>query len=846
MNRQNIHLRNIEPQGFYLRLVDVDRETMQFVGVHTLAPPFVRPSLPRWRAGRKPGTCSTGARQRTYYIAASKDRGSDSGESSERKPDAERRGETSARDEQARVAGAKLSGAQARRADSAPAGAVAGDSDTGKTSAVPRVTKKDTSAENNASRKADEARLKLVGRLVRAADAVGKPAASLGMRVRSSADEAIDRLLQDKDPQQEGKRRAVGFVKTAADKTWTWWRNQAIPVWIRPRLPDSLASRSDEAIAAGLHALFFFLFFALPGIFHGPSESEQRALSERRQLQSQTSRLERRMREAPTTASSSSQKTQQRTETTPKSTTSEAPPSTTSRVPTELPTENRQQVQKATLPLEDTGRKSTAPPVRGMSNVLGQLRETLPMNQREWIVAASYDSLSAEPLIAVEVQPSAFFTASSSDQMVFTLKLLDGARQLGVNAVRLVDGEGNVLATAGGRTVALVGTERRFQTEIQALRKELERAAAETATARSETAASREELAVAKETYAKERAEVERTLQAIKAENERLAEDLKDALRELEQQPEREALLARAERAEAERQKYALSVESLGEQVAEARNAQQKAEKEAVLARAQEKDVQDKLQAVNSEKESALDAQRREFEAQIQALKTEQERAVASVRQEANVEIKKLENMLASAEQAKAEAIAKTRSEDGAEIERLTKQLDHATKERDKAFEVARQESAQTIQELQNKLEQASAEQQRQITQLEKQYQERIRNLESQLEKAASARDIAVQEAKAKTEKEYAQLAQAKERELAASRAELAAAKAESEKQLSRLQQENAKHIDALEKQVAAGKKTAEQLQARIQKLEQRLRSRSSSPVEAEPPQVSKNDTPTS
>ncbi|KAF6004533.1 hypothetical protein F1559_003920 [Cyanidiococcus yangmingshanensis] len=823
MNRQNIHLRNIEPQGFYLRLVDVDRGTMQFVGVHTFAPPFVRPSLPRWRAGRKPGTCSTGARQRTYYIAASKDRGSDSGESSERKPDAERRGETSARDEQARVAGAKLSGAQARRADSAPAGAAAGDSDTGKTSAVPRVTKKDTSAENNASRKADEARLKLVGRLVRAADAVGKPAASLGMRVRSSADEAIDRLLQDKDPQQEGKRRAVGFVKTAADKTWTWWRNQVIPFWIRPRLPDSLASRSDEAIAAGLHALFFFLFFALPGIFHGPSESEQRALSERRQLQSQTSRLERRMREAPTTASSSSQKTQQRTEINAKI------DHFGGASINDQPCPDR----KATLPLEDTGRKSTAPPVRGMSNVLGQLRETLPMNQREWIVAASYDSLSAEPLIAVEVQPSAFFTASSSDQMTFTLKLLDGARQLGVNAVRLVDGEGNVLATAGGRTVALVGTERRFQTEIQALRKELERAAAETATARSETAASREELAVAKETYAKERAEVERTLQAIKAENERLAEDLKDALRELEQQPEREALLARAERAEAERQKYALSVESLGEQVAEARNAQQKAEKEAVLARAQEKD-------------SALDAQRREFEAQIQALKTEQERAVASARQEANVEIKKLENMLASAEQAKAEAIAKTRSEDGAEIERLTKQLDHATQERDKAFEVARQESAQTIQELQNKLEQASAEQQRQITQLEKQYQERIRNLESQLEKAASARDIAVQEAKAKTEKEYAQLAQAKERELAASRAELAAAKAESEKQLSRLQQENAKHIDALEKQVAAGKKTAEQLQARIQKLEQRLRSRSSSPVEAEPPQVSKNDTPTS
>jgi hypothetical protein len=779
--------------------------------------------------------------RRFCQVAASKDVGEEPGQVGKRQSSAERESDSLSQHEKASTTGAKASGAETGRKSAVPANHASRGSASEGNPASAKMPGKERPVTSGAPPKAARGWPQLAERLVSTADAIGKPVAALGARARVQADEALVRLLQGKDSQQETKRRAAGAVKAVADRTWAWWRNQVIPVWIRPRLPASLASRSDETIAAGLHALFFVLFFALPGLFHGPSGSEQKALSERRQLESQTTRLERRLREGPSDAGADSQKAQQKTDLIPKTPMPKAAPPAGGRVPAELSAEDRRMAQKAPAPADEASKKATTPPAKALSNVLVQLRDTLPPNQREWIVAASYDSLSAEPLIAVEVRPSAFFTASPSDQEAFALRLLEGARQLGVNAVRLADGEGNVLATAGGRTVALVGTERRLATEIQALRKELERAAAETATARSETAAAREELAVAKDMYAKERAETERTMQAIKADNERLSGDLKDALQELEQQPERETLLARAERAEEERKKYALSVESLGEQVAEARNAQQKAEKEAAMARAQAKEAEERIQAVNAAKESALETQRREFEAQIQAEKSERERAVAAARQEADTQMKKLEDALAAAEQSKAQAVAQARSESNAEIERLTKQLEMAAKEQEKAVEAARQEARQTIQGLQNKLEQGATEQQRQLAQLDQQYQDRIRALESQVAKATSDRNAAIQEAVAKIEKENAQLAQAKERELATSRAELAAAKSEAAKQLSHVQQENARRVASLEKQIAAERKTAERLQARIQKLEQRLGNRS---VPAPPPAPADADSP--
>jgi hypothetical protein len=772
--------------------------------------------------GRRLCSSRVAVQERFQLIAAADDKSANSSSSQKPKKEVGHGGSSSS------VGQSPANGASVPRTEAKPSGfAAAADGAREARSTEKPDQSADKSVERTPARKTPargQLQRQLTENLVRLADAAGKPIAALGGGARARLDAAIDEILKNTDPQQASKRRAVSVLKGAADTTWIWWRTQAIPRFIRPRLPEPLALRSDEAVAAGLHALFFVVFFALPGLFHGSPGTEKEALIKRRELESQTSRLEQRL-SRPSDGTQAPEK-KPRDQGTQMNGTRSAPKSfaTKGGVPSELSTRG-------------SGREpSAAVPPRALGNVVAALRDALPAEQRDWISEASYDSLSAEPLIVVEVRPSTFFKSTPSDQIAFTTKLLDAAQKLGVNALRLVDGEGNTVASAGGRTVALSGTERRLQTEIRALRKELERAGAETAAARSETAAAREELAMAKETYAKERAELERNLQAIKAENVRLAADLQDAQRELEQQPEREALLARAEHAEEERQKYAVAVESLGEQVAEARSAQQKAEQEAAQARSKEAEAKEQLRSALNDIEAKLEGQRAQFAAEQQQLKAQHEKELAAAREEAQAEIRRLRDALAHAEQSKAEAVSQARSETQAEIEQLRKRLAEAAKERETAVAAAKQEAAQSMQALEKRLQEAAAEQQRQLAQLEKQSQEQIRALESQLEKAKSNTETAVREATARLEKETERLLQAKEQELVASRAAVASLEADSEKQMKRLRQESAKQIASLEKQISNERKTAEQLRKRLQTLEQRLRSRPGAPAESETP----------
>jgi hypothetical protein len=784
--------------------------------------------------GRRLCSSRVAVQERFQLIAAADDKSANSSSSQKPKKEVGHGGSSSS------VGQSPANGASVPRTEAKPSGfAAAADGAREAHSAEKPDQSADESVERTPARKTPargQLQRQLTENLVRLADAAGKPIAALGGGARARLDAAIDEILKNTDPQQASKRRAVSVLKGAADTTWTWWRTQAIPRFIRPRLPEPLALRSDEAVAAGLHALFFVVFFALPGLFHGSPGTEKEALIKRRELESQTSRLEQRL-SRPSDGTQAPEK-KPRDQGTQMNGTRSAPKSFSTKggVPSELSTRGSGREPSAAVPPRAPAPEPSTLSPRALGNVVAALRDALPAEQRDWISEASYDSLSAEPLIVVEVRPSTFFKSTPSDQIAFTTKLLDAAQKLGVNALRLVDGEGNTVASAGGRTVALSGTERRLQTEIRALRKELERAGAETAAARSETAAAREELAMAKETYAKERAELERNLQAIKAENVRLAADLQDAQRELEQQPEREALLARAEHAEEERQKYAVAVESLGEQVAEARSAQQKAEQEAAQARSKEAEAKEQLRSALNDIEAKLEGQRAQFAAEQQQLKAQHEKELAAAREEAQAEIRRLRDALAHAEQSKAEAVSQARSETQAEIEQLRKRLAEAAKERETAVAAAKQEAAQSMQALEKRLQEAAAEQQRQLAQLEKQSQEQIRALESQLEKAKSNTETAVREATARLEKETERLLQAKEQELVASRAAVASLEADSEKQMKRLRQESAKQIASLEKQISNERKTAEQLRKRLQTLEQRLRSRPGAPAESETP----------
>lgn len=498
-------------------------------------------------------------------------------------------------------------------------------------------------------------------------------------RVEAFVDESI-KLGEAKDATQQDKLKssAAAAARSLSSALGKRWEDDVAPV-VQEKLPEEYRGFTKTALASSVVG-FFVAIALLPVLFGGGGNNRATQTAAQKKIDTDTASLEKRLNRdrAPPGSSSKSTVTSSSSASRGKPASvfppeekglaplpSSASKTTSSGQPSSLSAAKSVSSSEKTPTAKDGATSGTQPnavaeapsakvepvknpeplkpsqvtPAMVMSSVTKSFGE-----KAAFVTAASFDSLSPEPTIVLEVT-KAFHRLPAMDQRTLADTALKSARSLGFENVALVEAGTGVQVAHAGVDILLEDETANLRAELAALRKQSDKMATTSANEEVEIDKLKQRMDEERDEFAATRAELENVLKGVRSENTGLIADINDAKAEIAQMPDRQALEERTEEAERRSEKMAETVEMLSRQVTVARDG----ESAAIAAQAEAKILVEQADRTKTEALASVDSR-------IEASKAEAERrakeAITASQEEARVSIEAADGRASKAEKA--------------------------------------------------------------------------------------------------------------------------------------------------------------------------------------------------
>lgn len=698
---------------------------------------------------------------------------------------------------------------------------------------------------NSATIKRNEKLLANVGKVL---IAVGERTRTieLGRTARARAEVAVNKAIADGEAKSapRGVRlraSAASAAKSVVNNISKTWNDRVVPP-IRQKLPKELGDVPSPALASAIVGAFVAIVL-LPNLFSGPVKKAPEVAK----LDKDTAALEKKLaRESERLTPRAMQKSPAEKEFFPSDDASKpkarsgraikqapqgpplvAPPTSTPNPKAETPKAEtpKQNMSNSVTPKPEPPK---SPPMQTQPErillkdvtpdlTLSTVRKKLGGNGN-LVLSASFDSLYAEPTVALTVSKS-FHDLPAPEQRRIAEVALQACRSLGYDRVTLTEEDTDRQVAQAGIDVDLEDETENMRAEIASMRATANRLAIRAADDEMTIGRLNSRLEEGRSLLAKKEADYGRNVAALRKENSELANDLEEAKDELAKMPDRMELERRTIEAEEKSDKMSNSVEMLSLELAKARGDEQTANQNAAQAVA-------RADATSAEKDRAVAAAdarseqlRKEADARADdAIKMAQKEAKDSV-DAANELVRVAEEKLQAVQK---EAEGKTRDMTGMFNKQLAdektarvKDVQAAQKEADKlandAITKAQKEAKASIEQAESRAKQAEDNLAATQKDAAAKLQEQSATLDKQLKDERAAREKDAQSASKKFETMMDDLQKK-------AKADLDAAQRESDQKVSNLTKEAKSTQAALMKERDQAIKETEKSISRAQK----------------------------
>jgi hypothetical protein len=533
------------------------------------------------------------------------------------------------------------------------------------------------------------------------------------------------------------KGTAAAALRKVSSTLSDRWDAEVIPA-VKEKLPAPVQGLSTAVITSAAVTAFCAILF-LPLFLGGGDSKKAEVASSKKNVDVQTSALEKKLarsREDRAAASSSATSSSSRTSTiksvfppeanSPRGLTdivkSSKPATPLATTATQTLPSNGKVPETSTAvapPSSAPGIPSTVAPtlpakpvVVTEASALKSIKTAVGNSRAPLVSVAAFDSLSAEPVIVLEVT-HAFRSLTEGDQRSFADAALRSARDMGYETVSIVEAGTDSELVHAGVDIDLADESYTLRAQLRAVQKKADELAVRSATGEADLDALRQRLDEERTELLTQRSKLEGLLKADRSEIAQLSADLRDSRDELAQMPDRLELEKRTEAAELQTKKLEAAVEMLSRQVTIARDAEAKS----IEAKAEALRM---VESATLEKQSGILAADERAGMAIGEAKKESSAGILEYKKQADARVAAAENAQVLAER-KAEEVSKA-AESALTAELAARQqllvdssavanrnLELAAKDKDSAVLQVKQQAASEVSELEKKLKVAES-----------------------------------------------------------------------------------------------------------------------------------------
>lgn len=570
----------------------------------------------------------------------------------------------------------------------------------------------ESAAEKATARKADDNK-KLRENLSRLFTTLGEKtrAFELGGKARDRSESLVESAItkgkeKDISQQERLKASAATAAKSVVAAITTQWQEKVMP-FVRKKLPEEFADISASTTASvALGAVVSILL--IPSLFSGGSSKIKTA--EVKKLEAETTALEKKLDQQarlrsqsskPKTVFPSDDKTEPSKSLSVPSTKSKLPASTTPTPSTVTPSPAPPPIAPPPIPEKPLVPPRPVTPAQPQTELL-RLKDTTPDvvlsaiakklgTKGDVVISASFDSLYAEPTVALQVKKS-YHSLSVSERRRIAELALQACRSLGYDRVTLIEEDSERQVAQAGIDVDLEDETENLRAEVRTLKNTSDRLAIKSNDDEMEISTLKARLEEERNEFSTQASKLERSIAALRKENSALSDDLNEAKEEIARIPDRLELEQRTLEAEKQSEKLSYTVEMLSSQLTKARS------DEASAKEAKDSAVQEARKAEAEKQEALASVNARITEAQKEA-ESKAAKTIGAVKDEANTSAKVAESKVREMEERM--QTSQRESED-----KLKAALSAAGKEKDSAIE----EAQRNVTEIKSKLESAQKE----------------------------------------------------------------------------------------------------------------------------------------
>lgn len=533
---------------------------------------------------------------------------------------------------------------------------------------------------------------------------------ALGEKARANAEVIVDdtiKLGEKENATQTDKVKAsaAGAAKAVVATVTKGWVEKVVPQ-VREKLPQEYSNVTTKAFAAAAVGLFVTVAL-LPSLFSGGGPPAKET-AKKKKLDAETTVLEKKLNRDRSmsssysgTSRSAAQKSvfppeQKLPSSIPKApevpksvapatkvaedskseriadAAKPAPPASTTRIPPKsvepIPPPVKEVTPPKPQPQAEPMKRADVTPAIVMSSITKGLGTKAVL-----VSSASFDSLSAEPTVVLEVS-KAYHRLPVVEQKEIAEKALKATRTLGYERVSFIETGTGVQVAHAGVDIDLEDETENLRAEVDALRRQSDKLAAQNSNQEAQLDTFKTRLDDERDEFAAKRSELEQKIKNIQIENAGLLDDLAEAKEEIAKMPDRLALEERTLEAEKKSEKLTDTLEMLSSQLTKARGDEASAKQVAVESVAAVKEAD----RVKSEALASVAGQIEQAKADAQRRATQD---IAEAQNDAKVMVEAANKRVFEVE----DSLAATQRESSRILEDTTKSYERRLADEDKA-----------------------------------------------------------------------------------------------------------------------------------------------------------------
>lgn len=420
------------------------------------------------------------------------------------------------------------------------------------------------------------------------------------------------------------KSSAATAAKTLIASLTTIWEARAVP-FVCKQLPEELSDLSGRTVASAAVGVLVAISL-LPSLFSGGPSAPKQKTAEVQKIESETAALEKKLNRSRTSTYSSASRSpvfppDDGPITPPKPPLRPSPPPppvvATKPVPPPAPAPPVLPTPPVTPPQPEPNRIKEVTPEMTLSAV----RKKLGTNSA-LVLSASFDSLYAEPTVALQVS-KAFHSLPAGEQRRVAELALQACRGLKYERVTFTEEGSSRQVAQAGIDVDLEDETENLRAQVGSLIERSDMLAVQANQDEAQISSLNARIDEERSSFENERQTYEKSIASLRKENASLSDDLMEANDDIARIPDRMELEKRTLEAEENSSKMSSTVEMTSIQLADAR-------KDEAVAQQTEADAIEKMKATVIEKNNAI----KEAEARVMQIQKDAEaRAEASIAQ---------------------------------------------------------------------------------------------------------------------------------------------------------------------------------------------------------------------